>query len=524
MAKRGSGQWSRWEFSAVAAVVIVTAVVIFLYRGGGQPSSSHPPVAAVTTTTAVKNPGSPGLVAPSTTTTDPPLAPPPAGSTTTTTTKKTAAAVKTSALALTLPTAVKSTTTTTKSTTTTTTTKPKGPTTPTITWATPTPITIGTALSATQLDAKASVPGTFVYNPPAGTVLNNSQTLSVTFTPTDTADYKTATDSVNIVVNAKLVPTVSWAKPAAITYGTTLSGTQLDATASVAGTFVYTPAAGSEPKAGTDTLSVTFTPTDTADYNPATGTTTLTVNQAKPTLTWATPAAVAAGSTLSATQLDASATGVGGGALAGTFVYTPGVGSAVAAAGTTETLSVTFTPTDATDYTTATATTTLTVNAKITPTITWDKPADITYGTALSGTQLDAKASVAGTYVYTPAAGTVPNAGTDTLSVTFTPTDTAAYNGATGTTTLTVNQAKPTVTWAAPASIVQGVALGPAQLDATASVPGTFVYTPAAGVVLAVGTGQTLSVTFTPTSANYSTVTTTITITVTTPPATTTTT
>ena len=135
------------------------------------------------------------------------------------------------------------------------------------------------------------MPGNFVYNPPAGTVLNTSQTLSVTFTPTDTADYKTATDSVNIVVNAKLVPTVTWAKPAAITYGTALSATQLDATASVPGTFVYNPAAGSVPKAGTDTLSVTFTPTDTADYNPATGTTTLTVNQAKPTITWATPAA-----------------------------------------------------------------------------------------------------------------------------------------------------------------------------------------------------------------------------------------
>jgi len=30
----------------------------------------------------------------------------------------------------------------------------------------------GTALGATQLNATASVPGTFVYAPPAGTVLN----------------------------------------------------------------------------------------------------------------------------------------------------------------------------------------------------------------------------------------------------------------------------------------------------------------------------------------------------------------
>ena len=48
---------------------------------------------------------------------------------------------------------------------------------------------------------------------------------------------------------------------------------------------------------------------------------------------------------------------------------------------------------------------------KATPTITWATPADITYGTALSATQLNATASVPGTFVYTPVAGTVLNAG-----------------------------------------------------------------------------------------------------------------
>src|SRR5438477_1859181 len=59
--------------------------------------------------------------------------------------------------------------------------------TPTITWPTPSPINNPTPLSTTQLDATASVPGTFVYTPPAGTVLAaGTQTLSVAFTPTDT--------------------------------------------------------------------------------------------------------------------------------------------------------------------------------------------------------------------------------------------------------------------------------------------------------------------------------------------------
>jgi len=55
------------------------------------------------------------------------------------------------------------------------------------------------------------------------------------------------------------------------------------------------------------------------------------------------------------------------------------------------------------------------------------------------------------------------------------------------------------ITWANPASITFGGALGSAQLNATANVPGTFVYNPAFGTVLTVGAGQTLSVTFTPT-------------------------
>ena len=67
---------------------------------------------------------------------------------------------------------------------------------------------------------------------------------------------------------------------------------------------------------------------------------------------------------------------------------------------------------------------------KATSTITWTAPADVTYGTALSATQLNATANTPGTFVYSPVAGTVLNAGAaQTLSVTFTPTDTANYTG-----------------------------------------------------------------------------------------------
>ena len=134
------------------------------------------------------------------------------------------------------------------------------------------------------------------------------------------------------------------------------------------------------------------------------------------------------------------------------------------------------------------------------PTITWNAPAAISYGTALSTTQLDATANVPGTLAYTPAAGTVLGAGTQTLSATFTPTDTKTYSAATATVTLTVNQATPVITWATPAPIAPGTALSATQLDATANVPGSFMYNPAAGAVLAAGTQQ-LTAVFSPTDA-----------------------
>ena len=160
---------------------------------------------------------------------------------------------------------------------------PPAKTTPTITWATPAAVTVGTALSATQLNATASVAGMFAYTPVLGSVLSTvgSTTLSVAFTPADTTDYNSATGSVSIAVNApaKITPTITWATPAAVTVGAALSATQLNATASVAGTFVYTPAVGTVlSTVGSTTLSVAFTPTDTTTYNSATGNVSITVN------------------------------------------------------------------------------------------------------------------------------------------------------------------------------------------------------------------------------------------------------
>jgi len=70
-----------------------------------------------------------------------------------------------------------------------------------------------------------------------------------------------------------------------------------------------------------------------------------------------------------------------------------------------------------------------------------------------------------------------------------------------------MHKATPVLAWPPPAAITFGVGLGSGQLNATANVPGAFVYTPGSGVVLPVGNGQMLSVAFTPADAiDYTTV------------------
>lgn len=137
------------------------------------------------------------------------------------------------------------------------------------------------------------------------------------------------------------------------------------------------------------------------------------------------------------------------------------------------------------------------VVASSTPTISWATPAAITYGTALSGVQLDATATlngnnVPGTYTYTPAKGTVLGAGMQTLNVVFTPSNTSNYNSAMGSVTLQVNPATAKITWLKPGAIQYGTPLSGVQLDATASIPGSFAYSPAEGTVLPEGNADPL--------------------------------
>jgi uncharacterized delta-60 repeat protein len=72
---------------------------------------------------------------------------------------------------------------------------------PVITWPVPADLVYGSRLSSVQLNAAADVPGSFVYAPPAGTLLEAGEHfLSVTFTPQDQTSYSTVHRSVPLTV------------------------------------------------------------------------------------------------------------------------------------------------------------------------------------------------------------------------------------------------------------------------------------------------------------------------------------
>jgi hypothetical protein len=83
-----------------------------------------------------------------------------------------------------------------------------------LSWATPAPITFGTPLGPNQLDAAVpaitdGTSGNYIYNPTIGTVLSvGTYTLSVTFTPSNTTDYGTASVTTNVTLVVSPAPLV----------------------------------------------------------------------------------------------------------------------------------------------------------------------------------------------------------------------------------------------------------------------------------------------------------------------------
>ena len=207
---------------------------------------------------------------------------------------------------------------------------------------------------------------------------------------TDLSGSATATAATGLTVTKAAPPAITWANPASISYGTQLSATQLSATDTLAGTFVYSPASGALLTVGSHTLGVTFTPTDITDYTTATKNVTLTVSQDTSAVTVSeTPTSVTYGSEASSVftvnvnptngenlpAVENVTVNVGStsciAAVAVTTVGTCTIASyALPASGTAYVVTATYPgDVDIAASATATATTGLTVN-KFTPTIT----------------------------------------------------------------------------------------------------------------------------------------------------------
>jgi hypothetical protein len=290
------------------------------------------------------------------------------------------------------------------------------------------------------------------------------------------------------------IPVLTWTNPAAIAYGTPLGRNQLNATANVPGTFAYNRTNGAVLNTGTNVLSVIFTPTNTTDYSTVTDAVALVVSRVPLSVT-ASNASRAYG------QANPVLTGAIVGLTNGDNITATYSCSATA---TTPVGTNAITPTlvdpgnRETNYTVTLVDGTLTITQAI-PVLTWTNPAPITYGTALSTNQLNATANVPGNLAYNPTNGTVLDAGTNVLSVVFTPADTNDYQAVTRSVSLIVLKATPVLTWPAPSPITYGTPLSTNQLNATANVPGSMAYAPAIGTILPPGSNP-LSVTFTPTN------------------------
>ena len=170
------------------------------------------------------------------------------------------------------------------------------------TWPTAGAIGYGQTLaSSTLTGGTASVAGSFAFTTPGTSPSAGAQSESVTFTPTDTADYDTVAGSVSVTVNKATPSVTTWPTAGAISYGQTLaSSTLTGGSASVAGSFAFTTP-GTSPSAGAQSESVTFTPTDTADYNTVDGSASVTVNKDTATVTLGSLNQTYTGSALTAT-------------------------------------------------------------------------------------------------------------------------------------------------------------------------------------------------------------------------------
>lgn len=240
---------------------------------------------------------------------------------------------------------------------------------------------------------------------------------------------KTITGGLTINKNTPTIDTPPTA--ASITYGAALSTSVLSGgSPSVLGAFSWTNGS-TIPTAGTNSYSVTFTPSDTVNYKTVTTDVTITVNPADVAINEAAQTFTYNGSPKAFAIIGTPSTG---------FTITYKQGSSTVTPTGAGTYDVEITREADTGYKAYSKVISggLTIN-KVTPTINIPPiAANIIYGAELSTSVLsEGSASVQGTFSWTNGS-TIPAVGTNSYSVTFTPSDTTNYNTATTTVAITV--------------------------------------------------------------------------------------
>ncbi|MFN2456251.1 MAG: Calx-beta domain-containing protein [Pyrinomonadaceae bacterium] len=248
--------------------------------------------------------------------------------------------------------------------------------TPVIDWMPPNDKFYGTPLSSQQLNATANIPGTFVYNPPAGTILNAAlnNNLSVHFTPNDAINYTDADKTVKInIVKAPLTITADDKQRRYGEANPSFTGTINGIANGDNITATFDSNATSISPVGTYQIVPTLVDPDRRlkNYTQTVNNGTLTIIKGVQTISWNNPASITYGTTLGADQLNATVTGASGGTAPGALTYTPAAGALLNAGD--QTLTVTAAATD--NYNEATGLVTLRVN-KAAQTITFDPLAD----------------------------------------------------------------------------------------------------------------------------------------------------
>ncbi|WP_187142988.1 hypothetical protein [Terriglobus albidus] len=345
------------------------------------------------------------------------------------------------------------------------------------------------AVTYTVVSGPATISGSTVTLTGAGTVyLSASQAA--------TNRYKAATASTSFIV-APIVPTLSFTAIAPKTFGN--PPFTVSATSASNGTVTYSVGSGPATVSGSTvtltgagTVILNASQAPTGNYGSATATTSFAVAQAVPSLSFAAIASQTYGNA----PFTVSATSASNGAVTYSVVSGPATisGSTVTLTGT-GTVVLSASQATTTNYTAATATTSFNATQG-TPSLSFASIASQTYGNAPFAVSATSASSGAVTYsvVSGPATisgSTVTLTGVGTVVLSASQAADGNYKAATATTSFTVAQAVPSLSFAAIASQTYGNT--PFTVSATSASSGAVTYAVVSGPATISGATVTLT-------------------------------